>query len=196
MTRLPTLIAMALIVPVAAFAKENDSPPKQTKTTKSCFQEKQWDPEIKKYVRFSKPVNGVWDASINKCVRPDKTSHLDEDTLYQAVRELAYNGRYTDAIAVLDEMPDQQSDRVLTYRGFTARKLGDLDLANLYYNKAIAVNPDNIMARSYMGQGLVETGDKVAAMMQLREIRARGGEGTWSERSLAKALETGKGYNH
>ena len=69
---LPSLFALALIVPVAAFAKEDDKPPQQTKTTKSCFQERQWDPEIKKWVKFSKPVNGVWDASIRKCVRPDK----------------------------------------------------------------------------------------------------------------------------
>lgn len=193
---LPSLFALALIVPVAAFAKEDDKPPQQTKTTKSCFQERQWDPEIKKWVKFSKPVNGVWDASIRKCVRPDKTSYLDEDTLYQAVRELAYNGRYDDAIAVLDEMPDQKSDRVLTYRGFTARKLGNMERANAYYAQAILTNPDNIMARSYMGQGFAEAGDKVSAMVQLREIRARGGVGTWSEQSLAKALETGKGYSY
>lgn len=196
MTRLPSLTALALILPLAALAKGDDQPPKQTQTTKNCFQERQWDPEIKKWVRFSKPVNGVWDASINKCVRPDKTSYLDEDTLYKAVRELAYTGRYEDAITVLDQMPDQQSDLVLTYRGFTARKMGNLELANLYYQEAIETNPDNIMARSYMGQGLVEAGDKVAAMVQLREIRARGGHGTWSEKSLAKALQTGQGYDY
>lgn len=196
MTRLPSLLALALIVPVAAFAKGDDAPPKQTKTTKDCFQAQQWDPEIKKWVKFSKAVNGVWDASLKKCVRPDKTSYLDGQTLYEAVRELAYNGRYEDAITVLDQMPDQQSDLVLTYRGFTARKMGDMDLANAYYQEAIAVNPDNITARSYMGQGLVEAGDKMAAMVQLREIRARGGTGTWSERSLASALKTGKGYNY
>ena len=147
-------------------------------------------------MKFSKPVNGVWDANLRKCVRPDKTSYLDEDTLYGAVRELAYAGRYNDAITVLDQMPDQNSDRVMTYRGFTARKLGDLDLADVYYKKAIDLNPDNIAARSYMGQGLVAKGDKVAAMEQLREIRARGGVGSWSEKSLAAALENGQTYNY
>lgn len=191
-----TTFAVILALPVAALAKDDDTPPQQTQTTKNCFQEKQWDPEIKKYVRFSKPVNGVWDASINKCVRPDKTSYLDEDTLYDAVRELAYHGQYDDAITVLDQMPDQASDRVLTYRGFTARKLGDLELANVYYQQAIDANPDNIAARSYMGQGFVEAGDKVAARVQLEEIRARGGVGSWSEKSLAKAIEKGSGYSY
>lgn len=190
------VIALSLCLPAAAFAKNDDSPPKQTKTTQDCFQVRQWDPSIKKWVKFSKPVNGVWDAKLGKCVRPDKTSYLDEGTLYEAVRELAYAGRYNDAITVLDQMPDQNSDLVMTYRGFTARKLGDLELADVYYQKAIDLNPDNIAARSYMGQGLVAKGDKIAAMEQLREIRARGGVGSWSEKSLASALQDGRTFNY
>ena len=191
-------ITAALALPVSAYAAggSDDTPPKKTETTQNCFKAEQWDPEIKKMVRFSKPVNGVWDASIKKCVRPDKTSHLDSDTLYGAVRELAYAGRYDDAITVLDQMPDQQSDRVLTYRGFTARKLGDLELANVYYSQAIAANPDNILARSYMGQGKVAEGDLITATLQLREIQNRGGAGTWAETSLRDAIETGTAYNY
>ena len=121
-------------------------------------------------------------------------SELNDDLLYDAVRELAYAGRYLDAQGVMDAMADQASDRVLTYRGFTARKLGDLSLANVHYEMAISLNPDNIAARSYMGQGFVEAGDKVAALMQLREIQARGGQGTWAEVSLRQAIETGTIY--
>ena len=117
------ILATVLALPTAAFAAGSDdtAKPKKTETTKDCFQARQWDPETKAYVRFSQPVNGIWDANINKCVRPDKTSHLDSDTLYKAVRELAYAGRYNEAIQVLDQMPEQLDDRVLTYRGFTAR---------------------------------------------------------------------------
>jgi Tfp pilus assembly protein PilF len=97
---------------------------------------------------------------------------------------------------VLDEMPNQLDDRVLTYRGFTARKLGNLQLADMYYDQALTVNPDNILARSYMGQGKVAAGDKVAAMAQLREIQARGGAGTWAETSLRDAIQTGSTYNY
>lgn len=195
---LTAAIAMTFALPSTGYAAgSNDSAtPKKTETTKNCFQARQWDPETKKFVRFSEPVNGVWDANIRKCVRPDKTSHLDSDTLYRAVRELAYAGRYDEAISVLDQMPDQLDDRVLTYRGFTARKLGDLALANLYYEQALTANPDNILARSYMGQGKVAEGDTVAAMTQLREIQARGGSGTWAEASLRDAIETGRTYNY
>ena len=195
---LTAAVALPLTMPTASLAAggESESKPQKTETTQDCFQERQWDPEIKKYVRFSAKVNGVWDAKIKKCVRPDKTSHLDSDTLYKAVRELAYAGRYQEAISVLDNMPDQASDRVLTYRGFTARKLGDVTLANVYYQQAIDANPDNILARSYMGQGFVASGDKVAAIGQLREIQARGGAGTWAETSLRSAIGTGATYSY
>jgi Tfp pilus assembly protein PilF len=93
-------------------------------------------------------------------------------------------------------MADQASDRVLTYRGFTARKLGNLALANLYYKRAIDTNPDNILARSYMAQGFVIAGQKVAAIAQLREIQARGGAGTWAETSLRKSIADGTVYNY
>ena len=88
---LTSAIALAFALPTSSFAagSESESKPKKTETTQNCLKAEQWDPEIKKFVRFSQPVNGVWDADIRKCVRPDKTSHLDSDTLYKAVRELA-----------------------------------------------------------------------------------------------------------
>ncbi|MEO0765577.1 MAG: hypothetical protein AAFY75_06105 [Pseudomonadota bacterium] len=58
------------------------------------------------------------------------------------------------------------------------------------------MNPDNILARSYMGQGMVAAGDKVAAMTQLREIQERGGVGTWAEASLRNAIQSGTTYNY
>ena len=93
-------------------------------------------------------------------------------------------------------MSDQSDDRVLTYRGFTARKLGQIDVAMVFYQQALDANPDNLLARSYMGQGLVAQGDRVAALTQLREINARGGADTWAAKSLRTAIETGVTYNY
>ena len=194
-----TLLAAALIaLPVVAGAvgEETNTPPKATNTTKDCFKERQWDPEIGKWVKFSEPVNGVWDAKIRKCIRPDRASHLDTDTLYSAVRELAYAGRYSEAQSVLAAMPDQSDDRVLTYKGFVNRKLGDLDAAMMFYAQALDKNADNLLARSYMGQGFVEDGNLDAARLQLVEIEARGGGYSWAGTSLRKAIYTGKTANY
>lgn len=183
--RLPSFLVLGLTLPLGAFAAGGDStggstwtnPPKETQTTKEC-----------------KGVK-VWDDKKKRCVAP-KNSGLDTDTLYNAVRELAYAGRPADAQGVLAAMPDQSDDRVLTYWGFTHRKLGDLDRAAFYYQAAIAANPDNILARSYMGQGFVEAGKTDLAIAQWREITARGGEGSWAEVSLREAIRTGLTYSY
>lgn len=179
------VLVLLMIIPGFAFAAGDDNgggttwgnPPKSTKTTKSC--------------------TGimVWDEKTKKCVKPQGSS-LQPDTLMGAVRELAYAGRNQDAQGVLRAMPDQNDDLVLTYWGFTHRKLGNTDLAYEYYNRAIARNPDNILARSYMGQGFVSEGRIDAAIAQWREITARGGEDTWAEASLREAIRTGITYDY
>ena len=65
-----------------------------------------------------------------------------------------------------------------------------------FYQNAIDTNPDNILARSYMGQGFVSEGRTDLAIEQWREIKARGGEGTWAEASLREAIRTGLTYSY
>jgi Flp pilus assembly protein TadD len=105
------------------------------------------------------------------------------------VRELAYVGRYADASAVLDLLPETQASFIHTYRGFIARQTGDFATARIEYETAIALEPANFLARSYYGQGLVAIGDTAGAEAQLIAIRLGGGEGTWAEQSLAETLE-------
>ncbi|WP_170788838.1 tetratricopeptide repeat protein [Ruegeria lacuscaerulensis] len=163
--------------PVAHAAGGGDSsPPKPTNTTKKCL------------------FGRVYDKDAGRCVKPNKTN-FTQDELYGAVRELAYDGQLENAQDVLRIM-DQDDDRVLTYWGFTFRKLGDLEQANLFYQDAIRVNPDNILARSYMAQGYVAEGRTDLAIEQWREIKARGGEGTWAEASLREAIRTGLTFNY
>ncbi|MDJ0824386.1 MAG: hypothetical protein QNJ16_02670 [Rhodobacter sp.] len=173
------LLTTALVLPTVAFAAGGGSsnPPTQTNTTTTC-------------------KNGqVWSQSMQKCVNPQSGS-LQDDELYQAAREFAYAGQHENTLNVLGEMSDPQDDRVLTYKGFSHRKMGDAALGNAYYRQAIAKNPDNLLARSYMGQGFVEAGDFVGAREQLLQIRARGGQGTWAETALLQAIETGTGYSY
>lgn len=135
----------------------------------------------------------AYDKKTKKCLSVD--SNLDTDTLYQTVRSLAYAGRYDEAQEVLAVMP-QDDDRTLTYMGFTNRKMGNTQAAMGYYTRALAVNPANVLARSYMGQGLVEQGKVAEALTQLRAIRTHGGAGTWAEASLRTAIATGQTFNY
>lgn len=141
------------------------------------------------------PDGQIHDQKAGKCV-PVKSGALSDGERYQAVRELAYAQRYAAAALVLDAIADQLDDRVLTYRGFLMRKTGRLDQASRYYQAAIDRNPNNLLVRSYMGQGFVESGDLAAARRQHEEILARGGKGSWAEVSLRDALASGRTYRY
>ncbi len=171
---LTLLMATSLMAtPALASGSRSVTPPKPTQTTEDCKD------------------GQIWDKKTKTCVDP-QSGALDEDTLYGAVREFAYAGQYENAQNALRAMSDQTDDRVLTYWGFTTRKMGDVPGGMAFYARALEKNPDNILVRSYMGQALVEQGKIPEARAQLAEIRARGGKGTWPEISLNEALITGK----
>ncbi len=183
MSYLTQIALMAsLMLPTVAFGagSGSDSPPPATETTTKCKKTEVWDEKTKKCV----------DAQTGA-----ETGQLDNDTLYQAARELAYAGRPDDALVVLSVMSEGQTDRVLTYMGFASRKAGDLEAGLGYYQAALAQNPDNLLTRSYLGQAYVEMNEMVLAKAQLAEIVARGGAGGWPEQSLRKAIETGVTYS-
>lgn len=172
------LISLMILFPVTAFAagSSDSSPPTKTQTTKIC--------------KYGK----IWDKKKEKCLKPKKQSFNDTDR-YEAVRELAYAERYDDALAVLASMTDQKESRVLTYYGFINRKTGRIGEGMAFYKQAIAADPNNLLVRSYMGQGYVQQGKLGQARIQLAQIRLRGGVNAWPERSLARAIKTGKGYS-
>lgn len=171
------LLSIALALPGAAHAVDDDdgAPPSPSPTTTHC-------PAGKIAVKTQ--------SGAIRCVYPSHSA-LDDDARYQAVREYAYAGRYDEALDVLAAMTEGPSDRVLTYLGFIYRKQGKTDLGFAYYRKAIEANPDNLLARSYMGQGFAAMGRLDDAKAQLAEIRNRGGRGTWPETALAMAIRTG-----
>lgn len=132
----------------------------------------------------------VWNPDRRVCEAPERSS-LGDDVLYEAARELAWADRPSEALRVLDAMADQTESRVLTYRGFVLRRAGDWGAARRAYEAALAADPDNLLARSYFGMGLVEGGDLTAARVQLAEIRSRGGRGGWPDVALAEAIAEG-----
>ena len=172
-------ILMLTALPYAAFAAGSDdtAPPTPTQTSEDCKK------------------GEIWDKKTSLCVAPEKTGMTD-DQRFLAVRELAYAGRPDDALRVLYSMTEGRTDRVLTYLGFANRKAGRLEQGLSYYAEALIRNPDNIQARSYLGQAYVEMNELVLASAELDQIRLRGGAGSWAEATLAKAVATGQTTNY
>jgi predicted Zn-dependent protease len=85
---------------------------------------------------------------------------------------------------------------VMTYQGFLLRQTGRVEEGITAYERAIAMDPANILARSYYGQLLVQMNELTLAQAQLDGIRAQGGSGTWAETALATAIATGVTYTY
>ena len=169
------VLAVVVSLPSAAFAVglDDPAPPPTTPTTAECI------------------GTQVYDEKTQTCVEAID-SHLSDDVLYQGARELAYAGRFDDAIGVLHAMARPNDDRVLTYLGFAHRANGDIATGLSFYDRALAANPDNLLARSYLGQAHVLAGNLAMARVQHDEILARGGVGAWPEVALRMAIQTGR----
>jgi tetratricopeptide (TPR) repeat protein len=99
-------------------------------------------------------------------------------------------------LIVLSAMTEGKTDRVLTYIGFASRKAGRMDEGLAACDAALALNPDNLLCRSCLGQAYVELGKIELAQAQLDEIRARGGDGLWAETALESAIRTGETHDY
>lgn len=163
------LLAASLASPVFAAGSDSTEPPKTTKTSTECEK------------------GQVYDDKTKACLDV-KSDAVTDDDRYNAARELAYNGQYDRALEVLASAENQDDPRILNYYGFTNRKLGHAEEAMQFYNAALTADPDYILARSYLGQGLMAQGDLTGAVEQLEEIRLRSGTETWAYVSLKNAI--------
>lgn len=133
----------------------------------------------------------VYDKEKKKCVEAERAT---DDAIFEGARDAAYKGEFNYAIDLLRLAANQDDPRILNYLGFTHRKLGQTQVAMEYYTRALAIDPNYNLARSYMGQGLVADGDLDGAKVQLAEIRNRGGDGTWAYVMLENAIASGVVY--
>jgi tetratricopeptide (TPR) repeat protein len=180
MEKLMRLTALIVaLTPTCGFAAggAGDTPPKPSETTTTCAE------------------GLVWDIATQGCLTPEDSTN-DDSARLNDVRELAYAGHYQAALDVLDTLDNRAAPLALTYYGFVHRKAGRVAVGMAYYDAALAADPDNLLARSYMGQGHVASGDVVLAQAQLTQIRMRGGRGTWAETALQQAISGGQATSY
>ena len=108
--------------------------------------------------------------------RKRRSENLNDDQLYQAGYWLARAGKYEQALVQLRKAKNQNDPRILNYIGYSTRKLGRVDEAMTYYQKALSVNPDYTVARAYLGEAFLEQGKLDLAKAQLGEIEKRCGQ--------------------
>jgi len=130
----------------------------------------------------------VWDKKKKKCVKASSGVLPDED-LYQQGRALAKAGEYDWALSVLAAVSNQNDPRVLNYTGYSYRKSGQIEKGIGYYQKALAIDPNFVLAREYLGEGYIASGRIDLAKAELGEIATRCGTTCEEYQDLAEELE-------
>jgi tetratricopeptide (TPR) repeat protein len=131
--------------------------------------------------------NDVW---VKKCA-PLESGILPDEDLYQQGRVLAKAGQYDWALQVLATVKNQNDPRVLNMTGYSNRKAGRLEIGITYHRKALAIDPNFVLAREYLGEGYVAAGKIDLAQIQLSEIKNRVGVDSEEYKDLLKAITSG-----
>ena len=131
----------------------------------------------------------VWDKKKQKCVKAQRGA-VDDESFYEAGRDLANAKRYDEAIAVLELAGNRNDPRILNYLGYSNRKLGRVEIGLKYYQAALAAKPDYTLVREYLGEAHLQMGNLAAAKEQLAEIqRLCSGTACEEYRDLAEEIE-------
>jgi tetratricopeptide (TPR) repeat protein len=101
---------------------------------------------------------------------------------------LAKADRYQEAIDVLDLLDNPKTPRALNYRGYATRKLGRTDEGIGYYLKSVALDPNYLQVREYLGEAYVIEGKYDLAKQQLSTIEKFCGKDCKYYEDLADAL--------
>lgn len=131
----------------------------------------------------SNPINK------DKPVCAPQNGQLSDDQIYEKAYWSAKNGDYQAALDMAAQAQNQDDPRILRVTGFATRKLGDVDAAMPYYQKALAINPTDTRTRQYMGEAFLQQGDLPGARAQLQEIEKYcGGVSCEDYQKLADAI--------
>ena len=113
---------------------------------------------------------------------------MSDDELYEQGKLLATESEYDWALEVLALITKQDDAKVLNYIGYSHRKAGRLETGIEAYKKALAIDPNYVQAREYLGEAYVLAGKKDLAMAELAEIKTRCGEDCPEYAELQKAI--------
>ena len=109
-----------------------------------------------------------------KKTKPDKSSAVQQfyDGWHKAYALVYDKGDYVGGIAVLRSMGFDDNADVATLIGYASRKLGRYDDAKLWYDRALAADPNHALTWSYYGMWHAEQGNILKAEDDLEKVKS------------------------
>jgi len=147
-------LLLSIAIPSLVLAAGSDTPTPVTKPTpeETCLK-----------------LGKVYNKETKKC--EEKQAGLDQESIFESGRAYAYAGQYVEALAIFELAPEPFDPRVLNMKGFSHRKLGQIEKGMAYYKHSIAIDPEYTLVREYYGEALLQIGDLAAAQNQLDTIK-------------------------
>jgi len=109
---------------------------------------------------------------------------------YRAAYATIYDRHdYASAIEQLKALGRDDSAAVANLIGYSYRKLGDYKVSQIWYERALKVDPNHVKTWQYYGLWQVEQGNREQAQYHLNRIASLTGTASEEYRSLAAALE-------
>jgi tetratricopeptide (TPR) repeat protein len=129
--------------------------------------------------------------------KPGKRSSIDDAKSlagYRSAYTAIYDRNdYAGAIDQLKALGRDDAAPVANLIGYAYRKLGDYQVSQIWYERALKADPAHVKTWQYYGLWQVEQGNRESAQYHLNRLAALAGTSSEEYRSLATALETPPG---
>jgi len=141
----------------------------------------------------STPAPGAKATRAHKSKKASKQSSFDDPTFakgYRAAYDTIYQRNdYAAAIDQLKALGHDDQPNVANLIGYSYRKLGDYQLSQAWYQRALKADPNHVLTWQYYGLWQLEQGNRDQALYHLSRIAAICGTDCEHYKSLAAALE-------
>ncbi len=135
------------------------------------------------------------DKKTNKKKQNQGQNQQDLRTAYQHARALIIDGQYEAGIAAMRALGHDDHPEVANYIGYASRKLGRYEDAKIWYERALATDPNHTRTWQYYGMWHLEQGNMLKAQDHLEKIRLICGNTECSDYvKLKEALEGNISY--
>jgi tetratricopeptide (TPR) repeat protein len=132
-------------------------------------------------------------ASDGKKDKKKDSSYIDDPAFvegYRAAYSTIYDRNdYASAIRQLKALGQDDRADVANLIGYSWRKLGNYQVSQIWYERALKADPNHVRTWQYYGLWQVEQGNREQAQYHLKRIGALCGTGCAEYHSLASALE-------
>jgi tetratricopeptide (TPR) repeat protein len=156
---------------------------------------KDGDKDAKPAADTKAPETKPADAKPTDAKPADKKSDVDFRDGYKLAYDAIYNRQdYARGIVILSALGQNDHADVANLIGFASRKLGRTEDAKVWYERALASNPNHSRTWQYYGMWHLERGDRAKAEQHLERIQVICGQGCEEYTSLRDALSGNASY--